>query len=79
MFKSRVLQAPAVNVPPAVFDAFSSLTWSNCPPKSVADQAPSPVLVNAVALLAFGCLGLSSFDKFTAMKKDVAIGTKDEE
>jgi hypothetical protein len=43
------------------------------------DQAPSPVLVNAVALLAFGCLGLSSFDKFTAMKKDVAIGTKDEE
>jgi hypothetical protein len=46
---------------------------------SPADQAPSPVLVNAVALLAFGCLGLSSFDKFTAMKKDVAIGTKDEE
>ena len=46
---------------------------------SPADQAPSPVLVNAVALLAFGCLGLSSFDKFTAMKKDVAIGTKDGE
>jgi hypothetical protein len=46
---------------------------------SPADQAPSSVLVNAVALLAFGCLGLSSFDKFTAMKKDVAIGTKDEE
>ena len=46
---------------------------------SPADQSPSSVLVNAVALLAFGCLGLSSFDKFTAMKKDVAIGTKDEE
>jgi hypothetical protein len=46
---------------------------------SPADEAPSPVLVNAVALLAFGCLGLSSFDKFTAMKKDVAIGTKEEE
>ena len=46
---------------------------------SPADQAPSSMLVNAVALLAFGCLGLSSFDKFTAMKKDVAIGTKDEE
>jgi hypothetical protein len=27
------------------------------------DEAPSTVLVNAVALLAFGCLGLSSIDK----------------
>lgn len=26
---------------------------------------PSPDLINAVALLAFGCLGLSSIDKFT--------------
>ena len=31
--------------------------------------APSPVLVEAVALLAFGCLGLSSVDKFTGKKK----------
>jgi len=45
---------------------------------SPADQAPSPTLVNAVALLAFGCLGLSSFDKFTAMKKDIATSTKED-
>ena len=45
---------------------------------SPADQAPSPTLVNAVALLAFGCLGLSSFDKFTAMKKDIATTTKED-
>jgi hypothetical protein len=32
------------------------------------DQKPSDVLVEAVAALAFGCLGLSSFDKFTASK-----------
>lgn len=31
------------------------------------EMAPSAVLVDAVALLAFGCLGLSSVDKF---KKD---------
>ena len=34
------------------------------------DQAPSTVLVDAVAMLAFGCLGLASVDKFTARKKD---------
>lgn len=27
--------------------------------------APAEYLVNSVALLAFGCLGLASFDKFT--------------
>ena len=27
--------------------------------------APAEYLVDSVALLAFGCLGLSSFDKFT--------------
>jgi len=32
------------------------------------DQAPSPVLVDAVALLAFGCLGLSSIDKVFGKK-----------
>ena len=34
--------------------------------------APAEYLVNSVALLAFGCLGLASFDKFTARrsKKD---------
>jgi hypothetical protein len=32
------------------------------------DHAPSPVLVNAVAALAFGCLGLASVDKFTGKK-----------
>ena len=35
---------------------------------SPADEKPSDVLVEAVAALAFGCLGLSSFDKFTASK-----------
>ena len=30
--------------------------------------APSAILVESVALLAFGCLGLSSFDKFTDRK-----------
>lgn len=29
------------------------------------ETAPSTALVDAVALLAFGCLGLSSVDKFT--------------
>ena len=33
------------------------------------DQAPSNILVESVALLAFGCHGLSSIDKFTAKKK----------
>lgn len=35
---------------------------------STVDVAPSESLVNAVALLAFGCLGLSSVDKFTNRK-----------
>ena len=35
------------------------------------DIKPSESLVNAVALLAFGCLGLSSIDKFTKAKKDI--------
>jgi hypothetical protein len=43
------------------------------------DIKPADSLVNAVALLAFGCLGLSSADKFIAMKKDVANATKKEE
>jgi hypothetical protein len=36
---------------------------------STTDIAPATPLVDAVALLAFGCLGLSSIDKFTAAKK----------
>lgn len=39
---------------------------------------PSDSLVNAVALLAFGCLGLSSVDKFTALKKDIKEANKEE-
>jgi ABC-type transport system involved in cytochrome c biogenesis permease subunit len=39
---------------------------------------PSDSLVNAVALLAFGCLGLSSVDKFTALKKDIKESNKEE-
>jgi hypothetical protein len=38
--------------------------------------APADSLVNAVALLAFGALGLSSVDKFTGMKNDIAKATK---
>lgn len=38
---------------------------------STVDVAPSPVLVDAVALLAFGCLGLSSVDKYTNTKKKI--------
>jgi hypothetical protein len=32
--------------------------------------APSPVLVDSVALLAFGCLGLSSVDKIWGRKSN---------
>jgi hypothetical protein len=35
---------------------------------SDASVAPADSLVNAVALLAFGALGLSSVDKFTSIK-----------
>ena len=42
------------------------------------DIKPSDTLVNAVALLAFGCLGLSSVDKFTALKKDIKVANKEE-
>lgn len=40
--------------------------------------APASYLVDAVALLAFGCLGLSSIDKFTAIKKSVKAATEPE-
>ena len=45
---------------------------------STVDVAPSPVLVDAVALLAFGCLGLSSVDKFTNTKKKIKDATNQE-
>jgi len=38
---------------------------------STADVAPADSLVNAVALLAFGCLGLSSVDKYTERKNSI--------
>ena len=38
--------------------------------------APADSLVNAVALLAFGSLGLSSVDKFTGMKNQISDATK---
>ncbi|WP_296683424.1 hypothetical protein [Flavobacterium sp.] len=38
--------------------------------------APADSLVNAVALLAFGALGLSSVDKFTGMKDQISNATK---
>ena len=43
---------------------------------STTDIAPADSLVNAVAMLAFGALGLSSVDKFTNMKDKVAKATK---
>lgn len=43
---------------------------------SEAHIAPSDALVNAVALLAFGSLGLSSVDKFTGMKDKITGATK---
>ena len=45
---------------------------------STVDVAPSPVLVDAVALLAFGCLGLASVDKFTARKSNKTEEPKEE-
>jgi hypothetical protein len=42
------------------------------------DVAPAPYLVDAVALLAFGCLGLSSVDKFTNTKKKIKDATSQE-
>jgi hypothetical protein len=36
---------------------------------STVDIAPAPYLVDAVALLAFSSLGLSSIDKYTKSKK----------
>ena len=47
---------------------FAALFINCC---SHGDIKPSDVVVNAVALLAFGCLGLSSIDKFTKAKKDI--------
>ena len=46
---------------------------------STVDVAPSPVLVDAVALLAFSSLGLSSIDKYTNTKKKIKDATKQEE
>jgi hypothetical protein len=43
---------------------------------SAVDVAPAEYLVDAVAMLAFGCLGLASFDKFTDRR---AKKKKDEE
>jgi predicted membrane protein len=35
------------------------------------DIKPSDTLVNAVAAVAFGCLGLTTVDKFTRMRKKI--------
>ena len=45
---------------------------------STVNVAPAPYLVDAVALLAFGCLGLSSVDKFTNTKKKIKDATSQE-
>lgn len=44
---------------------------------SAIDVAPPEYLVNAVAMLAFGCLGLASVDKFVAAKKSIEEATKE--
>jgi hypothetical protein len=41
--------------------------------------APAEYLVNAVALLAFSSLGLSSIDKFIKSRKDMHMATKNKE
>lgn len=41
--------------------------------------APSDALVNSVALLAFGCLGLSTVDKFTKQKEEIKETIKKDE
>jgi hypothetical protein len=43
------------------------------------DIAPVEYLVNAVALLAFSTLGLSSIDKFVKSRKDMHMATKNKE
>ena len=43
---------------------------------STVDIAPAEYLVNAVALLAFSTLGLSSVDKFVKTRKDIHAATK---
>jgi hypothetical protein len=35
------------------------------------EKAPDEHIIDAVALLAFGCLGLSSIDRFSDMKKGI--------
>lgn len=46
---------------------------------STVDIAPAQYLVDAVALLAFSTLGLSSVDKFIAAKKDINAATSSSE
>ncbi len=46
---------------------------------STIDIAPAQYLVDAVALLAFSTLGLSSVDKFVAAKKDINSATSSSE
>ena len=41
------------------------------------DVAPAEYLVDSVALLAFGCLGLASFDKFTLRKNKKEENTEE--
>ena len=44
---------------------------------STVDMAPAEYLVDSVALLAFGCLGLASFDKFTLRKNKKEENTEE--
>lgn len=44
---------------------------------STVDVAPAEYLVDSVALLAFGCLGLASFDKFTLRKNKKEENTEE--
>ena len=41
------------------------------------DIKPSDTLVNAVAALAFGCLGLTTIDKFTQLKNKIKKDTEE--
>ena len=46
----------------------ASLIINTISPK---EHQPSAPIVNAISLLAFGCLGLTTFDKYTKMKSDI--------
>lgn len=52
----------------------TSLIINTISPK---EHQPSATIINAVSLLAFGCLGLTTFDKYTKMKSNIKEANKE--